>query len=147
MTASVHAPVVRLSRCALYGLQAAVELAASAPRPVTVHAISVRHRIPRAALAKVLQQLVRAGLVYGRRGLGGGYRLARPPERISVLDVVEILDGRPTEPAARPRRGRAPEHAALVPVERLGALFDELGQSARSTLAAVTLATLVGGRR
>lgn len=145
MSTTVQAPVVRVSRCALYGLQAAVELAAASPRPVPVHAMSERHGIPRAALAKVLQQLVHAGIVYGRRGLGGGYRLTRPPASISVLDLLEVIDGRPTEPSPARRRG-PPQHPATVPVERLAALFDELGETARTALASVTLDTLVRGR-
>lgn len=45
-------------------------------------------------LAKHLQQLSAAGLVQTRRGPGGGYRLARPAEAISLLEMVEAIDGR-----------------------------------------------------
>jgi len=43
-------------------------------------------------LAKVLQLLARAGIVSGRRGVGGGYKLTRPPADISMLDVIDSID-------------------------------------------------------
>jgi Rrf2 family protein len=43
-------------------------------------------------LSKVLQQLVRAGLLSSLRGLGGGFSLARPPSELSVYDVVQAVD-------------------------------------------------------
>ncbi|HZP29752.1 MAG TPA: Rrf2 family transcriptional regulator [Acidimicrobiia bacterium] len=72
------------------------------------------HGVPTAYLAKHLQAMSRAGLVESVPGPRGGYRLARPAAEISILDVVEAIDGRApafrcTEirqrgPAARPGR-------------------------------------------
>lgn len=44
-------------------------------------------------LSKVLQQLVRSGLVQSQRGLGGGYVLTASPERVTVLDIVGAMEG------------------------------------------------------
>ena len=44
-------------------------------------------------LGKLLHTMVRAGLVESQKGLGGGFRLARPPHAISILDVVDAIDG------------------------------------------------------
>jgi Rrf2 family protein len=44
-------------------------------------------------LSKVLQQLVRAGLIRSRRGSGGGYGLALPASAVSLLDVVDAMEG------------------------------------------------------
>ena len=49
--------------------------------------------VPTAYLAKALQSMARAGLVGSTPGRTGGYRLARPPERISLLDVVDAIEG------------------------------------------------------
>jgi Rrf2 family protein len=55
------------------------------------------HGVPAAYLAKHLQTLARAGLLETTKGPKGGYRLARPPDQITVLDIVEAIDG--VEPA------------------------------------------------
>lgn len=49
-------------------------------------------RVPPGYLAKVLQTLRKAGLVDSRRGLGGGFRLVRPAEEVTVLEVVNAVD-------------------------------------------------------
>lgn len=51
--------------------------------------------MPSAYAAKILQQLARAGIVHAQRGRGGGFRLAKPPERIPVIDVLRALDCEP----------------------------------------------------
>lgn len=58
----------------------------------------VRHiaewqQVPAPFLRKILQDLCRAGLVLVRRGVFGGYALARSPEQITVLEVIEAVDG------------------------------------------------------
>lgn len=47
--------------------------------------------VPMNYLAKVLQSLAKADLITGRRGVGGGYRLARPASEISMLDVINAI--------------------------------------------------------
>jgi len=54
--------------------------------------IADRTKVPANYLAKVLQQLASASLVSGRRGVGGGYRLARSLDEISLIDVVRAVD-------------------------------------------------------
>ena len=49
--------------------------------------------VPPDSLLKVLQQLVRSGLLLSSRGRAGGFRLSRPPQEISLLDMVEAVDG------------------------------------------------------
>ena len=70
-----------------------------------MRAISERQAIPLRYLEQILQQLRRAGLVVGKRGPGGGYRLARPPEEITLREVVEAVDG---PLAAAPRARKTP---------------------------------------
>ncbi len=56
-------------------------------------ALAEYHGVPAPYLAKSLQALARAGLVASVPGRGGGYRLGRPPERITLFDVVEAVEG------------------------------------------------------
>ena len=69
------------------------------------------HGVPAAYLAKHMQTLARAGIVETTKGPRGGYRLARPAEDVTMLDVVEAIDG--TEPAFRCSEIRRRGPAAL----------------------------------
>lgn len=55
--------------------------------------LAASHDLPRAYLNKQLQALAQAGLLASMPGVRGGFRLARPPEAISLLDVVEAIEG------------------------------------------------------
>ena len=55
--------------------------------------ISEQTGVPQPTVSKVLKKLVRAALLESRRGVNGGYRLARPPEAISVADVICAIEG------------------------------------------------------
>lgn len=59
---------------------------------VATPTLAEQTKVPANYLAKVLQQLAAAGLITGRRGVGGGYRLAKPPEQISLLQVINAVD-------------------------------------------------------
>jgi Rrf2 family protein len=86
--------VLRLSKKADYALIALSYMAAAGERPtVTAREIAGRHAIPVELLAKVLQRLVRAGVLTSIQGIRGGYRLARPAFAINVAEVVEAIDG------------------------------------------------------
>ena len=74
-------------------------VAAHDPHPDPI-ALARRHGAPEAVVAKVLQRLVRAGLVVGTRGTHGGYRLARSASRMTVLDVLRVFDPELEEGAA-----------------------------------------------
>jgi Rrf2 family protein len=116
-------------------------MARAGDRPVTVGEVAGPHQIPPTALAKVFQALVRAGLAAGTRGIGGGYRLARPRSAITVLDVVSVFEPlrAPGDDLLQARRdGVAPPHTSA-----LRSLFDEVDEGTRATLASVTLDTLV----
>ena len=77
-----------------YGVSALVELAASPEgKPVPVAEISRRRDIPAQFLEQICASLRRAGMLKSQRGVKGGFLLARPADRISVLEVVEALDG------------------------------------------------------
>jgi Rrf2 family protein len=62
-------------------------------KPVRLADLAARRGIPEQYLEQLFASLRRAGLVTGRRGVGGGFTFARRPGRVTVLDVVTVLDG------------------------------------------------------
>lgn len=86
--------MLRLSKKADYALIALSYMAVPGQRhTVTAREVAERHAIPVELLAKVLQRLVRAGVLTSIQGIRGGYRLARTPGAISVAEVVEAIEG------------------------------------------------------
>ena len=130
-----------ITKSTQYALYAAAEMARAGDRPTTVAGVAAQYGIPEGALAKVFQQLVRAGLAAGTRGIGGGYRLAKPASAVTVLEVMQVFE-----------RRRAPGgcllHDQAVPCPKaslcgLHWLFNEVDELVRSTYQSVTLETLV----
>ncbi len=80
-----------LSKTAEYALRTVACLADKAGESESADLLSEQTRVPRRYLHKVLQDLVRAGLVESRSGPGGGYSLVLSAEEISILDVVNAV--------------------------------------------------------
>ena len=87
--------MLRLSKKADYALIAMKHLALSREGAVSVSAreIAEQYDIPIELMAKVLQRLVRSGLLVSTQGTRGGYTLRRPAGSISVADVIQAIDG------------------------------------------------------
>jgi Rrf2 family transcriptional regulator, cysteine metabolism repressor len=85
---------MRVSAKAEYACIAMIELASNyvEPQPVRVKAIADAHGIPQRFLVQILLQLKGAGLVASVRGASGGYQLTRPPEAISLADIINVID-------------------------------------------------------
>jgi len=81
-----------LSQTVEYALRAVVYLAMHSPEPQTTAAIAEATKVPTAYLAKVLQGLRAKDIVKLQRGLRGGVSLAREPDQITILDVVNAVD-------------------------------------------------------
>ena len=116
-----------------------LELAAAPPGTVKVERISTEQRIPRKFLENILLDLRHAELVASRRGVEGGYRLARPPEEISIADVIRAVEG----PLASVRGMRPDELEYLGPATSLRDTWIELRAAVRGVLEETTLADLV----
>lgn len=80
------------SQTAEYALRAMVQLAFAGQAGCSTDELARKTQVPRAYLSKVLQGLRAAGLLDSKRGAGGGVRLVKPPEEISILDVVNAVD-------------------------------------------------------
>jgi Rrf2 family protein len=130
---------VRISAKVDYAIRAMVELAAAPPGTVKVERISTEQRIPRNFLENILLDLRHAELVASRRGVEGGYRLARPPEEISIADVIRAVEG----PLASVRGVRPDELEYLGPATSLRETWIELRAAIRGVLEETTLADLV----
>jgi Rrf2 family protein len=86
--------MLRLSKKADYALMAMKHLAEKGGAPSTsAREIAEQYDIPIELMAKVLQRLVRTGLLISTQGTRGGYILSRPPASISVADVIQAIEG------------------------------------------------------
>lgn len=83
--------VTAKSRYAVVGM---AELARGSGAPVPIATVAERREIPVQFLEQLFATLRRAGLLVSQRGVKGGYRLARDADEITVLEVVQALDGR-----------------------------------------------------
>ena len=82
----------KINKLTDYATVVLVDLAYSdVVRPTQV--ISDSTGIPLPTVAKLMKNLVKAGLIVSHRGVRGGYRLSRPPSEVSVADVIEALEG------------------------------------------------------
>ncbi len=83
-----------LSRKADYGVRAMIDIARQSPTTRTVVAdVAKRQNIPAFYLAKIVPHLARAGLVRTSLGASGGIALAAPADQISLLQIIEAIDG------------------------------------------------------
>ena len=132
-----------LTRRGDYAVRLALVLAREDGRQTTGSELATLTGVPSAYLPQVIGDLVRAGIVANRRGRHGGYRLGRAPADVSLLDVVEAVegDGRRTTCVVRGgpcrRDGACEVHDAFFRAQE--ALFDSLG--------AVSLADVVRSPR
>lgn len=86
-----------------YALRAVFELACrGTPEPVKIARIAESQAIPQRFLESILAQLKQGGYLGSRRGADGGYFLARPPDQITVGDILRQIDG-PFQPSKRPQ--------------------------------------------
>ncbi len=86
---------MRLSKRGEYGLKALIDLASSDPRAgvIKIKDIAEREQIPVKFLEQILLTLKNAGLLHSKMGISGGYYLAKPPDEITLGQIVRVLDG------------------------------------------------------
>ena len=131
---------MRISAKAEYACVAMLELAVNfkEPQPVRIKAIAEAQGIPQRFLVQILLQLKTAGLVASVRGAAGGYQLAKPPESISLAQVITAIDDRTLTPrSALGDAHRSPAVQALLGVWR------ELQAEEQRRLEKLTLAELL----
>lgn len=85
---------MRLTAFTDFGLRALMRLAGEPSRSFSTNEIATEFRISRNHLTKVIRDLADGGFVTTQRGVGGGFRLARPPQSITLGEVVRTLEQR-----------------------------------------------------
>lgn len=131
---------MRLSAKTEYAAVAVVELARriDSPTPVRIREICAAQGVPPRFLVHILLQLKAAGIVASVRGATGGYRLALPPEQVTLLDVMRAVEG-PADSAGHlstqlARRSRA--------ASTLAAAWARVAEAESQALAGITVASL-----
>jgi Rrf2 family protein len=121
--------------------------AASSTGPLSTRRLAEFYDLPAPYLAKVLNSLVRAGVLTATSGPRGGFRLARPATEITAAEVLEAVEGRGQLFTCTEIRQRGPVPLTGAACRRpcgIARLMDRAEQAWRNELAATTIADLVG---
>jgi len=130
---------MKLSRTVAYAIRATLQLAQSESRqPVPCSQLAAAGHMPERFLLQILRQLVTHGILRSTRGVEGGYALDRKPEEISLLDLIEALEGPliSTLPAIN-------GSSAELFQGRLRDALDDITNNARRQLGDIRLADLI----
>lgn len=126
-----------LSKTAEYALRAVACMGSQCDHPVPADKLAEQTKVPRRYLTRVLQDLCAAGMVCSRPGPGGGYELALPADKITILDVINKVD--PLQRIKSCPLGLK-THKELCP---LHAELDKAYAAAESAFSGVTIEELV----
>jgi Rrf2 family iron-sulfur cluster assembly transcriptional regulator len=133
---------MKISKKAYYGLRAAASLASSG-QAVSAHDLAEAEHIPEDFLEKILQKLRQAGIIESKKGVDGGYALARPAGAISTWDILEALDG-PIRSFAPPLKNTLP--CSIVSHCQTNEVWRTLEKKIEKTLSEMTLDNLTNTR-
>lgn len=129
---------MKLQKATCFALYAVLELAADPSRQLAAAEIAEKYGISLHHLAKVLRDLGRAGIVDSARGVGGGYRFAGNPKRLTLMDVIELFEPIGAEAAAGddPRSNTDAGRAVRL-------VLDEIDEHALATFRSITISTML----
>ncbi|WP_009960097.1 RrF2 family transcriptional regulator [Verrucomicrobium spinosum] len=124
---------MKISKKAEYALRAVLAMSRSATGTIfSIQSLAEEERIPLKFLEQILLILRKGGIMHSRRGAGGGYQLVRPASRITVGEILELVDG-PIE--------LLPDGNSLSP--GLTSAFQELQGEMQAWLTKMTLADVM----
>lgn len=127
---------MKLQKNTSLALYSVLESAAHPARQVAAAEIAEKYGVSPHHLAKVLSELARAGVLTSVRGVGGGYRFAANPRRLTLLDVIHRFEE--LGPNGGGERGdRTPAGRALNTV------LTEIDEIAKATFSSITIATML----
>ncbi|HVU72554.1 MAG TPA: Rrf2 family transcriptional regulator [Mycobacteriales bacterium] len=124
--------MLRLPARATYAMLALVRLAQAPGQRATVAALASAHDLPAPFLLTIMGQLRAAGIVASERGRHGGYVLARDPDSITLIEILDLLETAADRPV--PGADRRPAQRALI---------SAVDASVRTSLQQITVASLV----
>ena len=139
---------MKLSSRSEYGIRALLELAQRQGQgPIQSREIAERQAIPDSYLNQLLLALRKAGIVQSIRGPAGGHQLARPPERVTMAEVVGALEGPPF--SGNDGAGAADDDGSDTATDAWAVrwLCGELDAAVACVLHGVTLETLLARKR
>lgn len=129
---------MKLSRTVAYAVQAALQLAQSDPKvPVPCSQLAANGQMPERFLLQILRNLVTHGILQSTRGVDGGYSLERSPDRITLLDVIEAIEGPLTSTLP------ASEGLSHESHHKLSEALEQVTEHVRSSLGAISLEQLL----
>jgi Rrf2 family transcriptional regulator, cysteine metabolism repressor len=129
---------MKLSRTVSYAVQATLQLAQSeSDEPVPCSKLAAQGKMPERFLLQILRNLVTHGILRSTRGVDGGYALVRPADQISLLEVIEAIEG-PYDSPLEVGEG-LPEGSQ----HKLRDALEEVTHSTRRQLEAVKLSQLL----
>ena len=132
---------MKLSRTVSYALQATLQLAeAQSDHPVPCSRLATEGKMPERFLLQILRNLVAHGVLESTRGVDGGYALRQPPADVSLLDIIEAVDG-PMVSSLPVADGLHEESR-----EKLEQLLAQVNDEARTRLASIRMADLTFNR-
>jgi len=129
---------MRLQISTSLALYSVLEFAANPERAISAADIAAKYEVSTHHLAKVLRELVRAGILESTRGVGGGYRFGGNARRLTLMDVIELFEdfgdrtGRNRQPGASTDVGQA-----------LGIVLTEIDEIAEATFRSITVSTML----
>jgi Rrf2 family protein len=129
---------MRLQTNSSLALFSVLEFARDPTRHIPASEIAEKYDVSPHHLAKVLSELARAGIVESVRGVGGGYRFAANPRRVTLMDIIQLFEdlGSPV-----PARNGTTE---AEPVERaLAQVLSEIDELTKATFSSITLSTML----
>ncbi|OGC91283.1 MAG: hypothetical protein A2W25_00305 [candidate division Zixibacteria bacterium RBG_16_53_22] len=129
---------MKITSKADYALHAMIYISAvNGDHPASINEISQAESIPREYLAKILKELVLAGLLKSQRGIFGGYYLSRPRKEYTFLEVIEAIDG-PVYPAicTKPENKRVGHRKGKCPAF---SYFEDIRKKLCKDLGAISL--------
>ena len=130
--------MLKLSKLTDYATVLMTALAADPARLHSAHELADRTHVAEPTVAKLLKQLTRGGLVESLRGAQGGYRLARPAGKITMADIIAVLEG----PIALTQCSVHKGGCAIEPHCGVRSNWRLINSAIRAALEAVTLAEM-----
>lgn len=133
--------MIRVSRLADYGTVILSHMSKQPETLYSAHDIAEDVRVSLPTVSKLLKLLARSEIVISYRGAQGGYRLAKPPEQISIADIVDALDGRVSLTECDGPEGQCEleSHCSIR------GNWQKVGEVIREALAKISLAELSNG--
>jgi Rrf2 family protein len=135
---------MQITRAGEYGVLGLMHLARRRPGQMAmINEVSRTERIPKSFLAKIFQNLVKAGLVRSIRGAGGGFVLVKDPAQVSVLEIIEAIEGKIVFQRCKQLK-RDCEHPGGC---ALCGLFEQAQDGVKDVLLRTTLVDLIHRRK